>query len=137
MSYWKILLGLSLSDPTRSGWLPQAMVPPTVPLAFLGSGGCLCLGPMGRSLLVAGSGSSWKVVSLSQISPYLVFWSDVGWRAHLSGEVISGRWSPAVASLSINARELLVVVRGLLHFSLWSRGPQQWYTRTIPPQWPT
>ena len=42
------------------------------------------------------------------------FWSDasdVGWGAHLAEEVISGRWSPEEASLSISSRELLVVER--------------------------
>ena len=63
MSYWRILLGLSLSDPTRFGRPPQAMVLPTDPPAFLGSGGRPCPGSMGqsllpRSLLVAGSRSS-------------------------------------------------------------------------------
>ena len=40
----------------------------------------------------------------------------MGWGAHLGQEVISSRWSPEEASLSINAKELLAVERGLLHF---------------------
>ena len=58
-------------------------------------------------------------VSLSQLSPDLDFWSDasdVGWGAHLGLEVVSGLWSQEETSLSINARELLAVERGLLHF---------------------
>ena len=58
-------------------------------------------------------------VSLAQVSPDLDFWSDasdVGWDAFLREVVVSGRWPLAAASLSINARELLTVERGLLHF---------------------
>ena len=58
-------------------------------------------------------------VSLAQVSPDLDSRSDVldvGWGAHPGGEVVSGRWSPADASLSINDRELLAVECGLLHF---------------------
>ena len=76
---------------------------------------------MGRSLLC------WRLnpdhlgegVSLSQVSPDLDFWSDaldVDWGAHLDKEVVSGCWPQEEASLSINARELLAVERGLLHF---------------------
>ena len=57
--------------------------------------------------------------SLSQVSPNLDFWSDasdVGWGAHLGQEVASGKWSPEEASMSVIARELLAVERGLLHF---------------------
>ena len=59
-------------------------------------------------------------VSLSQVSPNLDFWSDasdVGWGAHLRDNVVSGCWSPQDADLSINARELLAVERGLHHFA--------------------
>ena len=58
-------------------------------------------------------------VSLSQVSPNLDFWSDasdVGWGAHLDKEVVSGCWPQEEISLSINARELLAVERGLLSF---------------------
>ena len=58
-------------------------------------------------------------LSQVQVSPDLNFWSDacdVGWGTHLSREVISGQWSREESTLSINARELLVVERGLLHF---------------------
>ena len=58
-------------------------------------------------------------VSLRQVSPDLDFWSDalgVGWGAHLSHLVASGLWDESEARLSINARELLAVRRGLLHF---------------------
>ena len=60
-------------------------------------------------------------VSLSQVSPNIDFWSDasdVGWGAHVGDNVVSGRWSPQEADLSINARELLAVERGLHHFAL-------------------
>ena len=39
----------------------------------------------------------------------------MGWGAHLGLEVASGQWSPEEASMSINARELLAVEKGL-HF---------------------
>ena len=58
-------------------------------------------------------------VSLLQVSPDLDFWSDasdVGWGAHLGLLTASGLWSLEERLLSINARELLAVRRGLLHF---------------------
>ena len=58
-------------------------------------------------------------VSLRQISPDLDFWSDasdVGWGAHLGSLTASGLWSLEQSTLSINARELLAVREGLLHF---------------------
>ena len=58
-------------------------------------------------------------VSLAQVSPDLDFWSDasdVGWGAHLRSLTASGLWNPDQASLSINARELLAIREGLLHF---------------------
>ena len=58
-------------------------------------------------------------VSLRQVSPDLDFWSDtsdVGWGAHLGPLVASGLWDLEQASLSINARELLAIQHGLLHF---------------------
>ena len=58
-------------------------------------------------------------VSLAQVSPGLDFWSDasdVGWGAHLSSLTASGLWDSDQASLSINARELLAIKEGLLHF---------------------
>ena len=59
-------------------------------------------------------------MSLAQVSPNLDFWSDtldVGWGAHLGDNLASGLWSPQDADLSINARELLAVERGLRHFA--------------------
>ena len=61
-------------------------------------------------------------VSLAQVSPDLDFWSDVGWRAHLGPEIVSGLWSPNEVGVSINARELLGVEKGLLHFQSSLRG---------------
>ena len=58
-------------------------------------------------------------ISLSVVSPDLDFWSDasdVGWGAHLSEAFVSGLWSLEEKEFSINARELLAVERGLLHF---------------------
>ena len=52
--------------------------------------------------------------------PNLDFWPDaldVGWGAHLGDDVVSGCWSPQDADLSVNARELLAVERGLHHFA--------------------
>ena len=64
-------------------------------------------------------------VSLRQVSPDLDFWSDtsnVGWGAHLSSLVVSGLWDRSEALLPVNARELLVVQRGLLHFQSFLSG---------------
>ena len=58
-------------------------------------------------------------VCLQQISPDLDFWSDasdVGWGAHLGSVTTSGLWDQEQSTLSINARELLAVRKGLLHF---------------------
>ena len=58
-------------------------------------------------------------VSLQQVSPDLDFWSDAsdfGWGAHLGLLTASGLWSLEESLLSINAREILAVRRGLLHF---------------------
>ena len=58
-------------------------------------------------------------LALVQISPDLYFWSDasdVGWGAHLSSLTASGLWDQDQTALSINARELLAVQEGLLHF---------------------
>ena len=58
-------------------------------------------------------------VSLAQVSPDLDFWSDasdVGWGAHLGSLTASGLWDPDQAALSINARELLAIREGQLHF---------------------
>ena len=55
------------------------------------------------------------------MSPSLDLWSDasdVGWGAHLGPHVASGLWDLGQASLSINARELLAIQHGLLHFQL-------------------
>ena len=58
-------------------------------------------------------------MSLTLVAPDLSFWSDtfdVGWDAHLVEEVASSLWSPEEVDLSINARELFAVERGLLSF---------------------
>ena len=58
-------------------------------------------------------------ISLAQVNPHLDFWSDtsdVGWGAHLLDNTASGLWSLEEAILSINARELLAVEKGLLQF---------------------
>ena len=65
-------------------------------------------------------------VSLRQVSPDLDFWSDasdVGWGAHLGSQVVSGLWDQSEALLPVNARELLAVCRGLLHFQSFLSGP--------------
>ena len=56
-------------------------------------------------------------MSLAQVSPDLEFWSEssnVGLGAYLAVEVALGLWSPEESNLSMNARELLAVERGLL-----------------------
>ena len=58
-------------------------------------------------------------VSFRLVSPDLDFWSDasdIGWGAHLGPLVTSGLWEELESHLPINARELLAVRRGLLHF---------------------
>ena len=53
------------------------------------------------------------------VSPDLDFWSDtsdVGWGAHLGSLTASGLWDSDQASLSTNAREILAIREGLLHF---------------------
>ena len=64
-------------------------------------------------------------VSLHQVSPDLDFWSnasDVGWGAHLGHLTASGLWSHVEVPLSINAKELLAVRRGLFHFQSYLVG---------------
>ena len=64
-------------------------------------------------------------VSLRQVSPGLDFWSDssdVGWGAHLGDRVVSGLWDQSEALLPVNARELLSVRRGLIHFQSFLSG---------------
>ena len=64
-------------------------------------------------------------VSPRQVSPGLDFWSDasdVGWGAYLNRLVISGLWDRSEALLPVNARELLVVQRVLLHFQSFLSG---------------
>ena len=59
-------------------------------------------------------------ISLDQVNLHLDFWSDtsdVGWGAHLLDLTASGLWSLEEVELSINARELLAVEKGLLHFA--------------------
>ncbi|XP_066956309.1 uncharacterized protein [Macrobrachium rosenbergii] len=57
-------------------------------------------------------------ISLVTSPPELLFWSDasdVGWGANLTNQFASGIWSSEESVLSINARELIAVERGL-HF---------------------
>ena len=58
-------------------------------------------------------------VSLLRVSRALAFWSDasdVGLGPHLGDRVVSGLWDQSEALLPVNARELLAVRHGLLHF---------------------
>ena len=58
-------------------------------------------------------------VSLVLHFPVLMCWSDAsdqGWGASLGSENVSGLWSLEEALLSINARELLALEKGLLAF---------------------
>ena len=64
-------------------------------------------------------------VSLLQVSPVLSFWSDasdVGLGPHLGDRVVSGLWDQSEALLPVNARELLAVCHGLLHFQSFLSG---------------
>ena len=49
-------------------------------------------------------------------------WDQVEDSTHLGLEVVSGLWSPGKVGVSINARELLAVEKGLLHFQSSLRG---------------
>ena len=113
---------LSLSS--GSGWPPPHAVSSADHPSLLEQGGRLCSDLVGRSLsslsvLVAGSDSSPGGGLAGPSVPDLAYWSyasDVGWGTHLGLEVVSRRWSLEEASLSINARELLALERGFLHF---------------------
>ena len=64
-------------------------------------------------------------VCLLQVSPVLAFWSDasdVGLGPHLRDRVVSGLWDQSEALLPVNARELLAVRHGLLHFQSFLSG---------------
>ena len=64
-------------------------------------------------------------VSLLQVSPVLDFWSDasdVGLGTHLGDRFVSGLWDQSEALLPVNARELLAVRHGLLHFQSFLSG---------------
>ena len=56
---------------------------------------------------------------LGDVPPDLMFWSDasdVGWGAHLRGDVVSGLWTCAEKAMSINWRELRAIRLGLAAF---------------------
>ena len=64
-------------------------------------------------------------VSFLQVSPVLAFWSDasdVGLGPHLGDRVVSGLQAQSEALLPVNARELLAVRHGLLHFQSFLSG---------------
>ena len=64
-------------------------------------------------------------VSLEEVRPDLLFWSDAsnqGWDAHLQDHFILALWSPAERSLLINLRELHAICLGLFHFRHFVRG---------------
>ena len=81
-----------------------------------------CGGPWIVSEILSGGWCNlvWKRAYPCPRCPPLDFWSDasdLGWGAHLGDCVSSCLWSPQERDLSINARELLAVERGLLHFA--------------------
>ena len=58
-------------------------------------------------------------VSLEEVRPDLLFWSDAsdqGWGAHLQDHFVSGLWSPAERSLSINRQKLCAICLRVFHF---------------------
>ena len=99
-------------------------VPPAVSPPVLGLGGSvnpdsLVSGLSSGSAVVARLTRLSQGVSLRQVSPDLDFWSyasAVGWGARLGHHTASGLWNKEEVPLSINAKELLAVRRGLLHF---------------------
>ena len=115
------LLGiLSSLDSSGSRRSTQDALPSTSS-SFLGppqpiSSGAVGLGMSTRPRGVVGPVSSGRG-SVSFSSDFWSDASDLGWGAHLGDDVVSGRWSPQDADLSINARELLAVERGLHHFA--------------------
>ena len=64
-------------------------------------------------------------VSLLQVSPVLAFWSDasdVGLGPLVGDRVVSSLWDQSEALLPVNARELMAVHHGLLHFQSFLSG---------------
>ena len=125
-----VAAGDVLSVPFGSRGPSANAVAPDLPLPLLGSAGSFDPGGMVSGLssgtsVVALRGSSLSRGSLRQVSPDLDFWSDasdVGWGAHLGDQVASGLWARSEALLPINARELLAVHQGLLHFQSFLSG---------------
>ena len=107
-----------VSVPSGSRGPPADAVTPDLPPPLLGSVGSFDPGSVVSGLSSFGGGFT-GIVSLLQVSPDLDFWSDasdVGWGAHLGDRVAPGLWAQSEALLPINARELLAVRHGLLHF---------------------
>ena len=68
------------------------------------------------SALCFGLSTAPQVFSRVMAPVSAILHSDVGWGAHLGSLTASGLWDLNQASLSINARELLAIMEGLLHF---------------------
>ena len=123
--YLALATGHVVLDVPSSLWrsaphaLPTAVSPPV-----WGSSGSVNLDSLvsvlsSGSAVVAPLAPPFSEVSLRQVSPDLDFWSDasdVVWGAHLGHHTASALWSRVEVPLSINAKELLAVRRGLLHF---------------------
>ena len=99
------------------GEAPHA-VPPTVPSPVLGSGGSV-----NPDSLVSGLSSGSAVVApltlplSGGVSRLGLLVRRLGrWGAHMGHHTTSGLWSEDEVQLFINAKELLAVQRGLLHF---------------------
>ena len=112
-------------DSSGSGRSSQDALPPTSSPLLGSTGrfgfGVLESGVQARSGVVAGLVSyEGRRVSGSGVPEPRLFgltrW-DVEWGAHLGDNIASGLWSPQDSDLSINARELLAVERGLHPFA--------------------
>ena len=123
--YLALAAGHAVLDVSSRPWrMAPHEVPPAVSPPVLGLGGSvnpdsLVSGLSSGSAVVARLTRLSQGVSLRQVSPDLDFWSyasAVGWGAHLGHHTASGLWNKEEVPLSINAKELLAVRRGLLHF---------------------
>ena len=117
------------SHPSGTRWQASNEVSSVPTTPELGSGGGLHSGPLDSRLsprpplVVRRASSTERGLSRPGLPGprLLVRRLGRGLGAHLGPVVVSGLWSPEEVGVSINARELLALEKGLLHFqsSLW------------------